>query len=643
VHSRRFFSAHRRSSRARVVFNLASPSTMLTRARTLAAVTALKLALATPAAYRSTDYEVHRNWLAVTAGLPLSEWCVLVGVFLSCFPSRFFSFFSFFFSTLPLRYTDATSPWTLDYPPLFAWFQRCLAAVAARLAPDALTLSADPVDSPAILAFQRGSVMAADAALAAAAWLATTPLADPASRALTFALLVASPGLLLVDHIHFQYNGWLCGWLVAAVAVSAAAGGCAGGGKARFLALTSAGAAAYTALVCSKHLFAAVGPVFAAYFALLALRPPGGGGFGVKAATAAAVALPVASVLALTFAPFYLAGGPAALAAIARRLAPLDRGLVHAYWAPNAWALAAGVDAAGAAVAKRAVRSAALARLPRPLAAMLARTAAAAADGAGAFSAGLVKVTRFACFPTPGPGVAAAAALVAQLPAVAALAAAPSAPAAAGLLLPAVEFAGLAAAAWGYHVHEKAALPYVLLAGLALGVAAASGSRVGGWWAVPPPPPGSPVATLAADPAHYGTLALASYHALLPLLFRPQEWALRTALVGAHAVVALAIVPAVFPPATQQQRGNGLLARRAHALAALLAATELYASILHPLVFKDRLPFLPLAATSLACAVGLVGEWALAAAAWVRQAAAGSGSGGGKVGGGRRRRAPVKK
>ena len=48
--------------------------------------------------------------------------------------------------------------------------------------------------------------------LAAAAW--ATADAPLRKRDAAFALVAASAGLLLVDHIHFQYNGLLLGGLL---------------------------------------------------------------------------------------------------------------------------------------------------------------------------------------------------------------------------------------------------------------------------------------------------------------------------------------------------------------------------------------------------------------------------------------------
>ena len=60
---------------------------------------------------------------------------------------------------------------------------------------------------------QRSSVIATDSVLISAAWFATRREREP-RRSLAFFLVVANAGLLLLDHVHFQYNGLLLGELI---------------------------------------------------------------------------------------------------------------------------------------------------------------------------------------------------------------------------------------------------------------------------------------------------------------------------------------------------------------------------------------------------------------------------------------------
>eukprot|EP00171_Calliarthron_tuberculosum_P010606 IDg10606t1 len=149
----------------------------------------------------STDIDVHAHWKALVYNLPLSNW-----------------------------YTDTSSQWTLDYPPLFAYFEYALSHIAARVHPQMLVMN-QRAESKSTIYFLRLTVIATDAILTFGTQFlirslrireglacekgkgkASDDCVDSDLHAVAFVFL--APALLLVDNIHFQYNGLPLGVLL---------------------------------------------------------------------------------------------------------------------------------------------------------------------------------------------------------------------------------------------------------------------------------------------------------------------------------------------------------------------------------------------------------------------------------------------
>jgi alpha-1,3-glucosyltransferase len=259
--------------------------------------------------YHSTDFEVHRNWLAITYSLPLSRW----------------------------YFEEQYSIWSLDYPPFFAYFEYVLAQIAAFCDKDMLVVSNVNYLSKETLYFQRISVVLCDLVLCYSTYryITTSPALRSSSvkSFITFSLIIFNAGLILVDNIHFQYNGYLLGMLVYCLYLSK-------------IQSYPALAAVFSMLVLSKHLFAPLALPFGVYLLRAYCFPLPEDMKLVSGYVRFLHLFGIATFsLVVAFGPFLLTSNPTEqLTAIFTRLFPFGRGLVHAYWAPNFWALYAATD-----------------------------------------------------------------------------------------------------------------------------------------------------------------------------------------------------------------------------------------------------------------------------------------------------------
>ncbi|GAM19578.1 hypothetical protein SAMD00019534_027530, partial [Acytostelium subglobosum LB1] len=143
------------------------------------------------------DFEAQRHWMEITTNLASSQW---------------------YFNTTDnnLQY------WGLDYPPLTAYSSWLFGKVAEKIEPGLVQLfTSRGYETPSSKLFMRMTVIISDMFI----WLPSVYFfvrsfySDRSliQRSCAFLFISLQPGLLLIDHGHFQYNGISLGFALFAI------------------------------------------------------------------------------------------------------------------------------------------------------------------------------------------------------------------------------------------------------------------------------------------------------------------------------------------------------------------------------------------------------------------------------------------
>lgn len=468
-------------------------------------------------AYKSTDFEVHRNWLAITHSLPVKEW-----------------------------YYEKTSEWTLDYPPFFAAFEWLLSQAARYVDPAMLVVENLKYDSWRTIYFQRATVIFSELILLYALnrFIKSAPQANKHLAHITSLSIFFSPGLLIIDHIHFQYNGFLYGILVLSIVL------------ARKQSTLLYSGILFAVLLCFKHIYLYLSLAYFVYLLRAYCLDPRSV-FRPRFGNTLKLGLSVIGVFGIAFGPFAHWNQ---LLQLKDRLFPFSRGLCHAYWAPNIWAMYSFADRVLILLAPR---------LGLPI----------NHDALTSVTRGLVGDTSFAVLPEITKEQTFALTFLFQLLPLIKLWLHPDW----NTFVGAITLCGYASFLFGWHVHEKAVLLIIV-----------------------------PFSLIALKDRRYFSafrpLAVAGHVSLFPLLFTAAEFPLKTVYTVWWLVLFLFVFDQVAPVS---ERPRIFVFDRLSLLYLTVAIPLIiYCSLVHQLIFGwDRYEFLPLMFMSSYSALGVVGSW----------------------------------
>jgi alpha-1,3-glucosyltransferase len=437
-----------------------------------------------------------------------------------------------------------TSEWTLDYPPFFAYFEWALSRVAQYVDPLMLQIKNMGYDSWATIYFQRASVIISEFILIYALHRFIQSSTNKKTAHASALAIFLSPGLLIIDHIHFQYNGAMYGLLILSIVYAQQPS-----------TLLESGLL-FAALLCFKHIYLYLAPAYFVYLLRAYCLSPRSI-FSIQWSNSIRLGLGILTIFVLAFGPFAYWGQ---IPQVLSRLFPFSRGLCHAYWAPNVWAMYSFTD-------RVLIVLAPYLHLPVNHSALHSVTR------------GLVGDTSFAVLPEITPRMTFLLTLATQLPALGKLFLYPTT----ANFLPTLTVTAYSSFLFGWHVHEKAILlillPFTLLC-----------LRDRRW--------------LAA----YRPLAVAGHVSLFPLLFTHTEFPIKTVYTLFWLISFLAAFDHVCPAASHPRLF--LLDRFAVLYVAVAVPLVVYCSALHGVVFgSGRFEFVPLMFISSYSALGVVGSW----------------------------------